>query len=102
MPLIINPIINPIINLPDLNLHYLKNCCADSVVLDALSQALHPEHGSLIMNLHGGGLPTAARFAAALALLTSCLPFAPKGVPSGYHHSTQKGQAVQHITKNLR
>ena len=72
------------------------------MVLDALSQALHPEHGTLVMNLHGGGLPPAAQFAALLALLTSCLPFAPKSPVSGYHHTTQKGQAVQEITQNLR
>ena len=72
------------------------------MVLDALSQALHPEHGSLVMNLHGGGLPTAAQFAALLALLTSCLPFAPQITHSGYHQSTEKGRAVQQITQNLR
>ena len=75
---------------------------ADSAVLDALSQALHPEHGSLVMNLHGGGLPTAAGFAALLAQLTSCLPFASKITHSGYHLSTEKGRAVQQITQNLR
>lgn len=73
--------------------------CADSMVLDALSRALHPEHGSLVMNLHGGGMPTSSTL---LALLASWLPFASERTLSGYHPSTEKGRAVQQITQNLR
>lgn len=72
---------------------------ADSVVLDALSKVLHPEHGTLVMNLHGGGMPAVS---ALVALFTSRLPFASQGAPSGYHESTEKGRAVQQITQNLR
>ncbi|KAL3150255.1 hypothetical protein ABBQ32_000108 [Trebouxia sp. C0010 RCD-2024] len=72
---------------------------SDSVVLDALSKVLHPEHGTLVMNLHGGGMPAVS---ALVALFTSRLPFASQGAPSGYHESTEKGRAVQQITQNLR
>ena len=73
--------------------------CADSVVLEALGTALHPEHGTVMMNLHGGGVPTANALA---ALFMSFLPFAPKYSSCGYHHSTEKGRAVQQITQTLR
>ena len=69
------------------------------MILDALSQALHPEHGTLVMNLHGGGMPTISTL---VALLASYLPFASKGAISGYHQSTEKGRAVQQVTRNLR
>lgn len=72
---------------------------ADSVVLDALSKVLHPEHGTLVMNLHGGGVPAVS---ALVALFTSRLPFASQGAPSGYHPSTEKGRAVQQITQTLK
>ncbi len=72
---------------------------ADSEVLEALATALHPEHGSLIMNLHGGGLPTSS---ALLALFSGWLPFSSKHESSGYHHSTDKGQAVLQIASTLR
>ncbi len=72
---------------------------ADSEVLEALATALHPVHGSLIMNLHGGGLPTSS---ALLALFSGWLPFSSKQESSGYHHSTDKGQAVLQIASTLR
>ena len=72
---------------------------ADSEVLEALATALHPVHGSLIMNLHGGGIPTST---ALLALFSGWLPFSSKQESSGYHHSTDKGQAVLQIASTLR
>lgn len=74
-------------------------CHADSAVLDALSKVLHPEHGTLVMNLHGGGMPAVN---ALVALFTSRLPFVSQSAPSGYHRNTEKGRAVQQITQNLR
>ena len=72
---------------------------ADSVVLDALSTALHPQHGTLVMNLHGGGMPTAN---ALMALFTSWLPFGGRWPSSGYHPSTEKGRQVQQVAHTLR
>lgn len=72
---------------------------ADSVVLDALSQVLHPEHGTVVMNVHGGGVPTASALA---ALFTAWLPFGSTEALSGYHQSTEKGQAVRQVTRTLR
>lgn len=72
---------------------------ADSEVLEALATALHPMHGSLIMNLHGGGLPMPS---ALWALFSGWLPFSSKQESSGYHHSTDKGQAVLQIAATLR
>ena len=72
---------------------------ADSEVLEALATALHPMHGSLIMNLHGGGLPMPS---ALWALFSGWLPFSSKQESSGYHHSTEKGQAVLQILATLR
>ncbi|KAL3138167.1 hypothetical protein ABBQ38_005393 [Trebouxia sp. C0009 RCD-2024] len=72
---------------------------SDSAVLDALSKVLHPEHGTLVMNLHGGGMPAVN---ALVALFTSRLPFVSQSAPSGYHRNTEKGRAVQQITQNLR
>ncbi|KAL0053521.1 hypothetical protein WJX82_006974 [Trebouxia sp. C0006] len=74
-------------------------CDPDSEVLEALATALHPVHGSLIMNLHGGGIPTST---ALLALFSGWLPFSSKQESSGYHHSTDKGQAVLQIASTLR
>ncbi len=51
------------------------------------------------MNLHGGGLPTST---ALLALFSGWLPFSSKQESSGYHHSTDKGQAVLQIASTLR
>lgn len=73
--------------------------CADSKVLDALSAALHPVHGTVVMNLHGGGVPT---MSALMDLFTGWLPFASKEAKSGYHQSTEKGRAVQSIAHSLR
>lgn len=72
---------------------------ADSEVLEALATALHPVHGSIIMNVHGGGLPTSS---ALLALFFGWLPFSSKQESSGYHHSTDEGQAVLQIASTLR
>jgi hypothetical protein len=77
----------------------LVGIIADSEVLEALATALHPTHGSLIMNLHGGGLPTSS---ALVALFSGWLPFSSKQESSGYHHSTDKGQAVLQIASTLR
>ncbi|DBA78741.1 TPA: hypothetical protein ACH3X1_008650 [Trebouxia sp. C0004] len=74
-------------------------CDPGSEVLEALATALHPMHGSLIMNLHGGGLPTSS---ALLALFSGWLPFSSKQESSGYHHSTDKGQAVLQIASTLK
>lgn len=74
-------------------------CDPDSEVLEALATALHPMHGSLIMNLHGGGLPMPS---ALWALFSGWLPFSSKQESSGYHHSTDKGQAVLQIAATLR
>ena len=73
--------------------------CADSKVLNALSEALHPVHGTVVMNLHGGGVPTTS---ALVALFTGWLPFASNEARSGYHQNTEKGQAVQQIARTLR
>ncbi len=79
----------------------LSHCHAivDREVLTALGTVLHPEHGSLVMNLHGGGLPSQS---ALLALFSKWLPFASKLKSSGYHESTEKGQAVHQIASTLR
>ncbi|KAL0018982.1 hypothetical protein WJX79_006878 [Trebouxia sp. C0005] len=74
-------------------------CDPDSEVLEALATALHPVHGSIIMNVHGGGLPTSS---ALLALFFGWLPFSSKQESSGYHHSTDEGQAVLQIASTLR
>ena len=72
---------------------------ADSAVLDALAAALHPEHGSVIMNLHGGGLPATRSL---VALLSSVLPAAAKQSRRGYHPGTVQGKAVVQTTTAIR
>jgi len=82
------------------NFYYvIVGMIADSEVLEALATALHPVHGSIIMNLHGGGLPTSS---ALWALFSGWLPFSSKQESSGYHHSTDKGQAVLQTASTLR
>ena len=71
-------------------------CNADSAVLEAMAAALHPEHGTVIMNLHGGGVPM---HNALVALFTSLV----SGHGSkGYHASTEQGRAVHDIASVLR
>ena len=72
---------------------------ADSPVLDALATALHPEQGSVVMNLHGGGVPTSS---ALVALFSSWLPLANKRRSQGFHPGTQQGRAVLQTTAAIR
>lgn len=74
-------------------------CSPDSLVLDALTAALHPSHGSVIMNLHGGGLPATRSL---VALLSSVLPAAAKQSRRGYHSGTVQGKAVVQTTTAIR
>lgn len=71
-------------------------CNADSAVLEAMAATLHPEHGTVIMNLHGGGVPT---HNALVALFTSLVSGQED---KGYHPSTEQGRAVQDIASVLR
>lgn len=65
-------------------------------MLEAMAAVLHPTHGTVIMNLHGGGvLPHNALVALFKKLL-------PGRESSGYMPSTEQGRSVQEVTAVLR
>ena len=65
-------------------------------MLNAMATALNKDHGTVIMNVHGGGLPNQNVL---VALLTKLLP---GGNSKGYDPSTEQGKAVQDIGSAIR
>lgn len=61
-----------------------------------MAAVLHPDHGTVIMNLHGGGIPARS---AILELFSRLLPGRES---SGYATSTEQGKAVHTVTAVLR
>ena len=61
-----------------------------------MAALLHPDHGTVIMNVHGGGMSTGN---ALVGLFTRLLSGDEN---RGYHPSTEQGRAVQEVTSVLR
>ena len=75
----------------------LRICsAADSPMLQAMATALHPDHGTVIMNMHGGGLPAQNALMAVFSRLLSAED------TKGYHPSTEQGLAVQQVGHAIR
>lgn len=65
-------------------------------MLQAMATALHPDHGTVIMNMHGGGVPAQNALVALFSKLLSAED------SKGYDPSTEQGLAVQQVGHALR
>ena len=67
-----------------------------------LAAALHPRHGTLIMNLHGGGPPAPSLIAWVARLLGRSAGAQREERQAGYDRDSVEGRAIQRIGAGFR